>query len=63
MKTCKGGVLLQSGMIGVVHTFGRNIWFNPHVHALVPKIKTRVTKLRIWNSSTMSILGRYGSTN
>ena len=28
-------------MIGVVHTFGRNVGFNPHVHALVPEIKTR----------------------
>jgi len=34
-------------MIGVVHTFGRNVGFNPHIHALVTEIKTRVEKLRI----------------
>ena len=28
-------------MIAVVHTFGSNIRFNPHVHALIPEIKTR----------------------
>ena len=39
-RSKKGGVLWQSGMIGVVHTFGRNVGFNPHVHALVPEIKT-----------------------
>jgi hypothetical protein len=28
-------------MIGVVYTFGSNIGFNPHMHALIPEIKTR----------------------
>ncbi|AMK50373.1 hypothetical protein LF65_06070 [Clostridium beijerinckii] len=32
-------VLWQSGMIAVVHIFGSNIRFNPHVHALIPEIK------------------------
>ena len=33
-KRKKGGVLWQSGMIAVVHTFGSNIRFNPRVHEL-----------------------------
>jgi hypothetical protein len=45
-RSKKGGVLWQSGMIGVVHTFGRNIGFNPHVHALVPEIKTRGNEVK-----------------
>ena len=28
-RSKKGGVLWQSGMVGVVHTFGRNVGFNP----------------------------------
>lgn len=26
---------LRSGIIPVIHTFGRNLNFNPHIHALV----------------------------
>lgn len=37
----KGNLIWQSGMIGVVHTFGRSLSFNPHVHALVPEIKRK----------------------
>lgn len=40
-KRKKGGELWQSGMIGVVHTFGRSLIFNPHVHALIPEIKIK----------------------
>lgn len=40
-KRKKGGELWQSGMIGVVHTFGRSLVFNPHVYALVPELKKR----------------------
>jgi hypothetical protein len=42
----KTGALWQSGMIAVVHTFGSNIRFNPHVHALIPEIKTRGKEVR-----------------
>lgn len=45
-RSKKGGVLWQSGMIAVVHTFGSNIRFNPHVHALIPEIKTRGKEVR-----------------
>ena len=45
-RSKKGGVLWQIGMIGVVHTFESNIGFNPHVHALVPEIKTRGTEVK-----------------
>jgi hypothetical protein len=37
----KGEELWQSGMIGVVHMFGRDLGFNPHVHALIPEIKIK----------------------
>jgi hypothetical protein len=40
-KRKKGNELWKIGMIGVVHTFGRNMGFNPHVHALVAEIKMR----------------------
>ena len=45
-RSKKGGVLWQSGMIGVVHTFGRNVGFNPHVHAFVPEIKTKGNEVK-----------------
>jgi len=45
-RSKKGGILWQSGMIAVVHTFGSNIRFNPHVHALIPEIKTRGKEVR-----------------
>lgn len=40
-RSKKGNAIWQSGMIGVIHTFGRNLGFNPHVHALVPEIKRK----------------------
>ena len=45
-KRKKGGELWQSGMIGVVHTFGRSLIFNPHVHALIPEIKIRGKEIK-----------------
>ena len=44
-KRKKGGEIWQVGMIGVVHTFGSAIGFNPHVHALVPEIKIKGNKV------------------
>lgn len=41
----KAGVIWQGGMISVVHTFGRNIGFNPHIHALVPELKRKGNKI------------------
>lgn len=37
---------MKSGMIAVVHTFGSNIRFNPHVDALIPEIKIRGKEVR-----------------
>jgi len=37
----KGEELWQSGMICVVHMFGRDLGFNPHIHALIPEIKIK----------------------
>jgi len=45
-KRKKGGELWQVGMIGVVHTFGRDLGFNPHVHALVPEIKIKGNEIK-----------------
>lgn len=40
-KRKKGNELWQIGMIGVVHTFGSNLGFNAHVHALIAEIKMK----------------------
>lgn len=40
-KSKKGDLLWKVGMIGVAHTFGRNLGFNPHIHALVAEIKMK----------------------
>jgi Putative transposase/Transposase zinc-binding domain len=40
-KRKKGNELWKVGMIGVAHTFSRNLGFNPHVHALVAEIKMK----------------------
>jgi hypothetical protein len=45
-KRKKGGELWKSGMIGVVHTFGRSLIFNPHVHALIPEIKIKGREIK-----------------
>ena len=45
-KHKKGGELWQVGMIGVVHMFGRNLGFNPHVHALIPEIKMKGQEIK-----------------
>ena len=45
-KRKKGGELWQSGMIGVLHTFGRSLIFNPHVHALIPEINIRGKEIK-----------------
>jgi len=41
----KGDLLWKVGMIGVVHTFGRNMRFNAHVHALIAEIKMKGTEV------------------
>ena len=40
-KRKKCGELWQVGIIGVVHTFGRDLGFNPHVHTLILEIKIK----------------------
>lgn len=50
----KADLLWKVGLIGVVHTFGRNIRFNPHVHALVAEIKVKgkeIEKMNYFNYS------------
>jgi len=44
-KSKKGDVLWQCGMIGVVHTFGRDLSFNPHIHALVQELRKRGNRI------------------
>lgn len=44
-KRKKADLIWQGGMISVVHTFGRNIGFNPHIHALVPELKRKGNRL------------------
>ena len=34
-------MIWKVGMVGVAHTFGRNLGFNPHIHALVAEIKMK----------------------
>ncbi|MBC2582812.1 transposase [Clostridium sp. DJ247] len=41
----KGGAIWQCGMISVVHTFGRSLGFNPHIHALVPELKRKNNRI------------------
>ena len=45
-RSKKGDKLWQIGMIGVVHTFGRDLGFNPHVHVLVAEIKMKGKELK-----------------
>jgi hypothetical protein len=45
-KSKKGGELWQTGVIGVAHTFGRDIGFNPHVHLLVAEIKMKGKEIK-----------------
>lgn len=42
-------LLWQTGMISVVHTFGRDLKFNPHVHVLIPEIKMKGDKIGTLN--------------
>jgi hypothetical protein len=42
----KGGDLWQAAMIGVVHTFGRDLGFNAHVHVLVAEIKMKGKEIK-----------------
>jgi len=42
----KDGLLWQVGIIGVAHTFGRDLGFNPHIHILVPEIKIRGSEVK-----------------
>lgn len=54
----KGDLLWKVGIIGVVHTFGRNIRFNPHVHALVAEIKVKEKKIEKMEYLNYSYLRR-----
>ena len=45
-RSKKGESIWQSGMIGVIHTFGRDLSFNPHIHALVPEIKRKGNEIK-----------------
>lgn len=42
----KKGFLWQVPSISVVHTFGRDLGFNPHVHALVAEMKIRDKEIK-----------------
>lgn len=45
-RSKKSGVLWQIAMIGVIHTFGRDLGFNPHVHVLVAEIKMKGKEIK-----------------
>ncbi|SDZ22502.1 IS91 family transposase [Tindallia californiensis] len=49
-------------MISVVHTFGRDLKYNPHIHALVPEIKIRgqeLGKLNYFNYQSLRKIWQY----
>lgn len=55
-------LLWQTGMISVVHTFGRDLKYNPHIHALVPEIKIKgqeLGKLNYFNYQSLRKIWQY----
>jgi len=56
------GLLWQTGMISVVHTFGRDLKYNPHVHALIPEIKMKgdeIGELNYFNYTSFRKIWQY----
>ena len=59
-------LIWQTGMISVVHTFGRDLKYNPHIHALVPEIKIKgqeLGKLNYFNYQSLRKTWQYKLTN
>ena len=45
----QGGLLWQIGILTVIHTFGRDMGFNPHIHVLLAEVKIKGNEAREMN--------------